>query len=62
MLREKRDKQQAMQVVILEQMVPEDHLLRRIDRQINFSFIRKLCEPLYCPDNGLPAIDPEVLF
>lgn len=51
-----------MQVVILEQMVAEDHLLRKIDRQIDFSFIRKLCEPLYCPDNGRPAIDPEVLF
>ena len=62
MLREKRDKQQAMQVVILEQMVPENHLLRKIDRSVDFSFIRKLCEPLYCPDNGRPAIDPEVLF
>lgn len=62
MLREKRNKQQEMQVVILEQLVPEGHLLRKIDREIDFSFIRKLCEPLYSPDNGRPAIDPEVLF
>jgi len=51
-----------MELVILEQLIPEDHLLRRIDRAVDFSFIHKLCEPLYCLDNGRPAIDPEVLF
>ena len=56
------EKQGAMEIVILEQMIPEDHLLRRIDRAIDFSFIYKLCEPLYCLDNGRPAIDPELLF
>jgi transposase len=61
MLRD-REKQGAMEIVILEQMIPEDHLLRRIDRAIDFSFIHKLCEPLYCPDNGRPATDPELLF
>lgn len=61
MLRKKRDKQQEMQVVILEQLIPEDHLLRQIERAIDFSFIRKLCEPLYCENNGRPAIDPEIL-
>lgn len=58
----KREKQGTMEIVILEQMIPEDHLLRRIDRAIDFSFIHKLCEPLYCPDNGRPAVDPELLF
>lgn len=62
MLRKKGNKQQEMQVVILEEMIPEDHLLRQIDRTIDFSFIRRLCEPLYCENNGRPAIDPEVLY
>jgi len=57
-----REKQQAAEIIILEQMIPEGHLLRRIDRSVDFSFIRRLCEPLYCMDNGRPAIDPEVLF
>ncbi len=57
-----RAKQGEMEIVILEQMIPENHLLRRIDRAVDFSFIHKLCEPLYCPDNGRPAIDPELLF
>lgn len=57
-----RAKQGEMEFVILEQMIPENHLLRRIDRAIDFSFIHKLCESLYCLDNGRPAIDPELLF
>ena len=62
MLQDKRDKQQQMEILILEQYIPRDHLLRQIDRTIDFSFIRELCEPLYCADNGRPAIDPEILF
>jgi transposase len=59
---QKRETQGEMEIVILDQMIPENHLLRRIDRAVDFSFIHKLCEPLYCLDNGRPAIDPELLF
>lgn len=62
MLAKSNGKQQAMELVILEELIPKDHLLRKIDRCVDFSFIHRLCEPLYCPDNGRPAIDPEVLF
>lgn len=62
MLQKKHEKQQSLELVILEQMIPADHLLRRIGRSIDFSFIRRLCAPLYCENNGRPAIDPEVLF
>ncbi len=62
MLRQQREKQQKMSLVIMEQMVPEDHLLRKVDRAVDFSFIHDLCAPLYCADNGRPAIDPEILF
>ena len=49
-------------MVTLESLVPSDHLLRKIDAHIDFSFIRDRVEHLYCPDNGRPALDPEVLF
>ncbi len=62
MLRQQREKQQKIDIVIMEQMVPEDHLLRKADRVVDFSFIYELCAPLYCADNGRPAIDPEILF
>lgn len=62
MLRQQREKQQEMNLVIMEQIVPEDHLLRKEDRAVDFSFIYDHCAPLYCADNGRPAIDPEILF
>ena len=62
MLKQRREKQQQMELVIMEQMVPENHFLRKVDRAVDFSFIYDLCAPLYCADNGRPAIDPEMLF
>jgi len=61
MLREKRERQQQMDLVILEEMIPENHLLKKLERAVDFSFIRPLCAPLYSADNGRPAIDPEIL-
>jgi len=46
----------------LDELVPEDHLVRKIDQAIDFSFIYDLVEDLYCPDNGRPSIDPVVLI
>ena len=48
--------------VMLEELVPEDHLLRKMEKAVDFSFIHDLCKDLYCPDNGRPAIEPELLF
>lgn len=55
-------RQFKMEFVIIEQLVPEDHLLRKIDKYIDFSFIREKVRPFYCPDNGRPCIDPVMLF
>ncbi|WP_144025572.1 IS1182 family transposase [Paenibacillus rhizosphaerae] len=62
MLRSNREKQQAYELVSIEELVPQDHLLRKVDKYINFSFIAEKVRPLYCEDNGRPAIDPVVLF
>lgn len=62
MLKESVPKQQEIEFVFIEDLIPKDHLLRKINKTIDFSFIRKKTEHLYCPDNGRPAIDPEVLF
>lgn len=42
--------------------MPKDHLVRKIDRAIDFSFIYDLVEDLYSEDNGRPSIDPVVLI
>ncbi len=46
----------------LDQVVPQDHLVRKIDTTIDFSFIYELVEELYSGESGRPAIDPVVLF
>lgn len=62
MLRSNRDKQQNYELVSIEDLVPDDHMLRKIDKYIDFSFIDEKVRHLYCQDNGRPAIDPLVLF
>lgn len=42
-------------------LVPAGHLLRRIERAIDFLNIYSMVEHLYCEDNGRPAIGPVVL-
>jgi len=49
-------------VVSLDELVPQDHLVRKIENAINFSFIYDLVEDLYSPDNGRPSVDPVVLI
>lgn len=48
--------------VQLEDLVPEDHPLRRIRPLVDVARIRELCAELYCADNGRPSIPPEQLF
>lgn len=62
MLKRKETEQTQMELVTYDLLVRRDHLLRKIDQAIDFSFIYDLCAPLYCADNGRPAIDPEILF
>ena len=45
----------------LEDQVPENHLLRLIDRHISFDFVRTKLKDLYS-DTGRPSIDPELLL
>lgn len=62
MLKDPGPHQNAIEMVTLEELVPQDHLLRQIDRHIDFSFIHEEVKHLYCANNGRPAIDPTVLF
>ncbi len=62
MLPPKKDNQLGMEFVCIEELVPQDHLLRKIDKVIDFEFIHDKVKDLYCADNGRPAVDPVVLF
>jgi transposase len=45
----------------IEDQVPENHLLRLIDRHISFDFVREKLKDSYS-DTGRPSIDPELLL
>ena len=45
----------------LERHVPNDHLLRKIDRFVDLSEVRAHLEPYYS-EVGRPSIDPELMM
>ena len=46
----------------IESLIPNNHLLRKINRHVNLSFINELTESFYCPNNGRPSVAPELFF
>lgn len=54
-------KREQLQMFCMEDMVPQDHLLRLIDKAIDWSFIYELVADKYSPDNGRPSTDPVLL-
>jgi transposase len=45
----------------LEDQIPEDHLLRLIEKHISFEFVRQRLKDSYS-EGGRPSIDPELLL
>ncbi|HEX7636689.1 IS1182 family transposase [Labrys neptuniae] len=62
MLKKPGPEQTAIEMVTLDALVPKDHLLRKIDAVIDFSFIHDRVSGLYCADNGRPPLDPTLMF
>lgn len=58
----KKNKQERnqLEVVSLEDLVPKNHLVRKLDAAMDFSFIYEIVEDLYKP-YGRESIDPVVL-
>ena len=62
MLKDPSPQQHELEMVTLEQLVPKGHLVRKIDKHIDFEFIRDEVAHLYCKDNGRPPLDPVPRF
>jgi transposase len=43
----------------LSSLIPDDHILRRVDKILDLSWLRKEVSEVYCESNGRPSIDPE---
>ena len=51
-------KREQIQFYCIDDLVPKDHLLRLIDKAIDWTFIYDLVEDKYSPDFGRPSMDP----
>ena len=53
---------EQIQIVSVEQLVTKEHILRKIDKYIDFNFIYDLVEEKYSQTAGRSSIDPVVLI
>ncbi|WP_243120266.1 IS1182 family transposase [Caloramator sp. E03] len=60
--KEKNEKRTQIEICSIDQLVPENHLVRKLEAAINFDFIYDLVSDKYSKDIGRPSIDPVVLF
>lgn len=55
-------KREQIHMLCMDEMVPSNHLLRIIDKAIDWSFIYELVEDKYSQDTGRPSMDPVTLI
>ncbi|WP_408913021.1 transposase [Bradyrhizobium arachidis] len=57
--RKERDQLELFITGSLEQLVPDEHVLARVDRVLDLSWLREEVTDCYCANDGRPGIDPE---
>ena len=55
-----RGEQYEFFVGSLRDLIPDEHVLARVDRVLDLPWLRSEVANLYCPDNGRPGIAPEM--
>lgn len=60
-LEETAGKRGPIPLVCIGELVPQNHLLRKADRVMNWSFIYDLAKERYSPGSGRPSLDPAIL-
>ena len=58
----RKDSRHEPIIVDLEALVPKDHLLRKIEKVMDYGWLYERLDPYYCHDNGRPGTDPVVLI
>ena len=58
----RKDARRELIIVDLDALVPENHLLRKIERVMDYEWLYDRLAPYYCHDNGRPGTDPVVLI
>jgi transposase len=57
--RQPRDQETIFVMGSLGDLVPEDHILKRVDRVLDLGWLRDEVRDSYCEANGRPSIDPQ---
>jgi transposase len=57
--RKERDQLELFITGSLRQLIPDEHVLARVDRVFDLSWLRDEVADCYCLDDGRPGIDPE---
>lgn len=58
----KKDSRREAVITDLETLVPKDHLLRKIEKVMDYEWLYEKLDRYYCHDNGRPGTDPVVLI
>jgi transposase len=62
MTRDADDYRKQIVYFCIDDLVPANHLLRQIDKAIDWSFIYELVEDKYSANEGRPSMDPVTLI
>lgn len=57
--RKERDQLELFITGSLKQLVPDEHVMARVDRVLDLSWLREELSDCYCANDGRPGIDPE---
>lgn len=49
-------------IVDIDQLVPKEHLVRKLEKVMEYEWLYKRLAPYYCADNGRPGTEPVVLI
>ena len=52
----------TIEIVSIEELAPQEHLLRKVEKAVGFGKLSEIVEPFYSEDEGRPGIDPVALF
>jgi Transposase and inactivated derivatives len=61
MRRWKQDKRREAVITDIDALMPKEHLLRKVERVMDYEWLYERLSPYYCHDNGREGTDPVVL-
>lgn len=58
----KKNARRDIVIIDIDALVPKDHLLRKIEKVMDYDWLYEGLDPYYCHENGRPGTDPVVLI